>query len=112
MSKFSRYLIASAVLALCVASSVVGQVVTRVGGTVKDTAEAVVPGAKITLIDANTREQKSVNTNDEGVFVIVDVRPGSYLVTAERANFKKLQVQNVVVNVGIPVNLNLTLEAG
>jgi hypothetical protein len=112
MSKFSRYLIASAVLALCVASSVVGQVVTRVGGTVKDTAEAVVPGAKITLIDANTREQKSVNTNDEGVFVIVDVRPGSYMVTAERANFKKLQVQNVVVNVGTPVNLNLTLEPG
>jgi hypothetical protein len=55
MSKFGRYLIASAVLALCAASSVVGQVVTRVGGTVKDTAEAVVPGAKITLIDANIR---------------------------------------------------------
>src|SRR5712671_5645755 len=113
MSKLSRCLIALGVFALCAASAVVAQTNnTRVGGTVKDTAEAVVPGVKITLIDTKTREQKTANTNDEGVFVIVDVRPGTYMITAERANFKKLQVQNVVVNVDIPVNLNLALEAG
>ena len=113
MKKFSRYGIALAVFVLCAASVSIAQTaVTRVIGTVKDSAEAVVPGVKITLTDTNTREQKTVNTNDEGAFVIVDVRPGTYTVTAERANFKKLQVQNVVVNVDIPVNLNLSLEAG
>src|SRR5882757_2022181 len=112
MSKFSRYLIALAVCVFCAASLSIGQTVTRVSGTVKDSADAVVPGVKITLIDTKTREEKAVNTNDEGVFVIVDVRPGTYMATAERANFKKLQVQNIVVNVDIPVNLSLTLEAG
>lgn len=113
MSKFSRYLIALAVFVFCTASVSIGQqTATRISGTVKDTAEAVVPGVKITLVDTNTKEEKTVNTNDEGVFVIVDVRPGSYRLTAERANFKKTQVQNVTVNVDIPVNLNLTMEPG
>jgi hypothetical protein len=112
MSKFSRYLVALAVFVFCAASLAVGQTTTRVSGTVKDTADAVVPGVKITLVDKNTKEEKTVNSNDEGLFVIVDVRPGTYLVTAERANFKKTQVQEVTVNVDRPVVLNLTLEAG
>jgi hypothetical protein len=113
MSTFSRYLIALAVFVFCAASVSVGQqTTTRVSGTVKDTAEAVVPGVKVVLTDTKTNETKTVNTNDEGAFVIVDVRPGSYMLTAERANFKKLQVQNVIVNVDTPVNLTLTLEAG
>jgi len=112
MSKFSRYLIAMAVFVFCAASVSIGQTTTRISGTVKDTADAVVPGVKITLIDTNTKEEKTVNTNDDGAFVIVDVRPGSYMLTAERANFKKTQVQSVVVNVDKPVVLSLTLEAG
>jgi Carboxypeptidase regulatory-like domain/TonB dependent receptor len=112
MSKFSRYLIALAVFAFC-AASVFGQTVnTRVSGTVKDQADAVVPGVKITLIDTSTKEEKTVNTNDEGNFVFADVRAGTYMVTAERANFKKLQVQNVRVAVDIPAVLSMTLEAG
>jgi len=112
MSKLSRYLIALAVFTLA-ASAVVGQSVnTRVSGTVKDQAEAVVPGVKVTLIDTKTREEKTTNTNDEGNFVFADVRAGTYMVTAERANFKKLQVQNVQVAVDIPAVLSMTLEPG
>src|SRR6202140_2084936 len=112
MNKFSRCLIALAVFAFCAASVFAQAVNTRVSGTVKDQADAVVPGVKITLIDTSTKEEKTVNTNDEGNFVFVDVRAGTYMVTAERANFKKLQVQNVRVAVDIPAVLSMTLEPG
>ena len=88
-------------------------VTSRVSGTVKDTAGANVPGAKITLVDAATKDQKTAVTNEEGNFVVADVRPGNYLVIVEGTGFKKLQVSNVQVHVDTPVVLNsLTLEPG
>ena len=86
---------------------------TRVSGTVKDTAGATVPGAKVTLIDTSTKDQKTANTNDEGNFSIADVRPGTYMVTVEGTGFKKLQVSGIEAHVDIPVVLNgLVLEPG
>src|SRR5437016_7576947 len=104
------------VLALCLfaaASVSFGQTVnSRVSGTVKDTADAVVPGVKVTLIDAKTRDEKTATTNDEGVFTFVDVRAGTYTVVAERANFKKKQITDVQVHVDTPAVLNVVLEPG
>ncbi|HZM99253.1 MAG TPA: TonB-dependent receptor [Pyrinomonadaceae bacterium] len=102
-------------LVLCSATSLaLSQTVTsRINGTVKDPVGATVPQAKITLFDTGTKEQKTATTNDEGVFVFTDVRPGTYTVTVEGTGFKKLQVNNVVVHVDAPVVLNsLTLETG
>lgn len=102
-------------LVLCSAISLgFSQIVTsRISGTVKDSVGATVPQAKVTLIDTATKEQKTDTTNDEGIFVFTDVRPGTYTVTVEGTGFKKLQVNNVVVHVDTPVVLNsITLEAG
>ncbi len=102
-------------LVLCSATSLaLSQTVTsRISGTVKDSVGATVPQAKITLVDTGTNEQKTATTNDEGVFVITDVRPGTYMVSIEGTGFKKLQVNNVLVHVDTPVVLNsITLEAG
>ncbi len=88
-------------------------VTSRISGTVKDIAGATVPGAKITLVDAATKDQKMATSNDEGNFVIADVRAGVYMVIVEGRGFKKLQVSNVQVHVDTPVVLNsLTLEPG
>jgi hypothetical protein len=84
----------------------------RVTGTVKDASEAVVPGAKITLMDSATKQERSAQTNDEGVFNFFNIHPGTYMVIAERTGFKKAQVTNIEVNVDKPVNLTLNLEAG
>ena len=100
------------VLGMC--SVAISQTVsTRVSGVVKDTAGATVPGAKITLIDASTKDQKTATTSDEGTFSITDVRVGTYIVTVEATGFKKLQVNNIEAHVDIPVVLNgLVLEPG
>src|SRR5438045_6644637 len=103
-----RSIFSDAVLVcLCAVASVIGQTVTtRVTGTVKDSADAVVSGAKVTLIDTATQKQQTAQTNDEGSFVINDVRPGAYVVNVERNGFKKLVVNNISVHVDIPAVLN------
>jgi hypothetical protein len=113
MNTFSRYLIALAVFVLCAGSIGLGQTInSRVSGNVKDTADAVVPGTKVTLTDAASKETKTATTNDEGVFVFTDVRAGTYMLTAERANFKKKQITDVVVHIDTPVVLTVVLEPG
>jgi len=93
--------------------AVTQQVTTRINGTVKDTAGATVPGAKITVIDSATKDQKTATSNEEGIFVVTDVRPGTYAVTVEATGFKKLQINQIEVHVDSPVVLNsLTLETG
>ncbi|PYS63062.1 MAG: hypothetical protein DMF74_11460 [Acidobacteria bacterium] len=111
MKRFS--FIALALCLLAAASVAFGQTVnSRVSGTVKDTADAVVPGVKVTLIDVKTKDQKTTTTNNEGLFNILDVRAGTYVVVAERTNFKKKQVTDLEVHVDVPVVLNLVLEPG
>src|SRR5689334_24936493 len=92
------------VLGMC--SVAISQTVsTRVSGVVKDTAGATVPGAKVTLIGASTKDQNTATTSD--------VRVGTYMVTVEATGFKKLQVSNIEAHVDIPVVLNgLVLEPG
>jgi hypothetical protein len=68
----------------------------------------------VTLIDnASGREAKApVTTNDEGSFLFADVSAGSYTVTAEITGFKKSEVKDVKVDVGIPTSVSFELTAG
>jgi len=112
--KMKRSIFAAAVIVCLTAlTSVIGQTVTsRISGTVKDSADAVVAGATVTLTDNSSHEIKVVTTNEEGGFSFTDVRVGSYTVTTERANFKKKQITGIDVHVDTPVVLNVTLEPG
>ncbi|HEY0005327.1 MAG TPA: TonB-dependent receptor [Pyrinomonadaceae bacterium] len=81
-------------------------------GTVKDPTGAVVAGATVTLRDIATNREVTSTTNDEGFFVFQDVRPGLYVVAAERAGFKRAEVQNVQANVDQPSTVNIVMEVG
>lgn len=83
-----------------------------VSGTVKDQAGAVVPGAKVVLLDSATRLDVTATTNHEGFYLFNDVRAGLYSLTAEAAGFKKTQVSEIKVDVSKPASIHLTLEAG
>ena len=115
MWRFNFFSLLLSALVLFGASSIAftQQVTTRITGTIKDSAGATVPGAKVTVTDAATKDQKTANSNEEGIFVVTDVRPGTYGISVEARGFKKLQISNVDVHVDSPVVMNgLTLEAG
>jgi carboxypeptidase family protein/TonB-dependent receptor-like protein len=83
-----------------------------VTGVVRDAAGAVIPGAKVTLTDAATKLSVNTTTNGEGFYLFNDVRSGYYSVAVEATSFKKSEVRDVKVDVGVPATVNVNLETG
>lgn len=85
---------------------------TTVTGVVKDPAGALVQGAKVTLTDTGTRLSVNTTSNSDGFYLFNEVRSGYYTVSVEASGFKKTQVREVKVDVGIPATVNVNLETG
>jgi len=85
---------------------------TTVTGVVRDTAGAIIPGAKVTLTDAATKLSVNTTSNTDGFYLFNNVRSGYYMVAAEATGFKKSEVRDVKVDVGVPATVNVNLEPG
>ena len=83
-----------------------------VNGTVTDSTGAVVPGATVTLVSEATNVQSVRQTNQNGYFVFVNVRPGTYALTVELSGMKTARVSGFVVSVNQTVTHNIGLEVG
>jgi hypothetical protein len=81
-------------------------------GTVHDVTGAVVPDATVTLTNTETSLSATRTTNNEGVYEFVTVRPGIYVVTAEKSGFAIELVDNVQVQVGARQRVDLRLSVG
>lgn len=84
----------------------------RVQGTVTDSTEAVVAGARVTLrnVDKGIEVARETNTNGQFLFDFVD--PGSYVLTAELAGFNKFTQQGITVQTRGDVTVNPVLRPG
>ena len=81
-------------------------------GTVRDATGAVVANAAVTARNPGTNFSRSVTTNDEGFYRIINLPPGDYEVTVEATNFKKAVLPKVTVTVGQSASLDVQLEPG
>ena len=68
-------------------------------GTVTDDSGAVVPGAKVSLVDS-TNAQKSVEANNRGVYTFADLAPGKYTLQASAPQLVLAQPAAVNLNAG------------
>src|SRR5712691_5558213 len=64
-------------------------------GTVKDASGATVPDAKVTLTNIETGVSSVRTTGSEGAYEFATVRPGLYIVSAEKSGFSIALVDNV-----------------
>ncbi len=86
-----------------------GQTGVRVTGTVSDQSGAVLPRAAVDVHDNSGKIVARVQTNSRGEFVL-ELNPGSYLVTAALAGFVPLRDQPLEVTSSTPpVNLQLRI---
>jgi len=67
-------------------------------GTVIDSTGAFVPDASVSVSNQGTHLTRSVKTNNEGVFVVPQLPPGSYKIVVEKSGFKKFEKTDVVLN--------------
>jgi Carboxypeptidase regulatory-like domain/TonB dependent receptor-like, beta-barrel/TonB-dependent Receptor Plug Domain len=80
-------------------------------GTVKDTSNAVVPGATVTARNAATNVPAVSVTDAQGTYIIGGLIPGSYVVEAELAGFKK-STGKIDLDVGQRARLDFVMSVG
>ena len=77
---------------LC-AATVLGQSFqAAISGIVTDPSGAVAPNVKITVTDTERGVSFSTTANQDGVYVINNLTPGKYTITAEAPGFQTYQV--------------------
>jgi hypothetical protein len=102
-------------LALCTAFSTVAfgqeETAATITGQVTDSTGAVVNNAAVTVTNKETGAERRVQTNEEGLYVITPLTPGSYTIVVEQTNFKRY-LQNITLNAKDRRPINVVLEAG
>lgn len=79
-----------------------------ISGTVTDQSGAVVPNATVTLVDVERgTEVRSVQTNDNGNYQMIEIEPSTYNLVVTAANFSEFKK----VNLKVEPNRNLTVDA-
>ena len=81
-------------------------------GTVRDRSEAVVAGARVTLTNLETNISTSKETDENGQYEFVNVRPGLYKVVAEKEGFAPASADRFNVAVTARQRVDLTLSVG
>jgi hypothetical protein len=81
-------------------------------GTVRDQSGAVVPDAKVTLTNTATGVSTTRTTTGDGTYEFVTVKGGIYLVTAEKQGFSIALTDNVQVQVGARLRVDMQLAIG
>src|SRR5579871_5259069 len=80
-------------------------------GRVIDSAEALIPAAEVLAVEIGTGTERTVKSNEQGIYNIPLLLPGEYKVTVKAAGFKTL-IRDVRLEVAQTLNLDLRLEVG
>jgi len=111
MSLFRRLLFV--VFCLLFASTVFAQEDRgRISGVVADSTGAVIPTAKVTLLNESTNVSQTVNTNETGAYLFDLLIPDLYTVTIDAPGFKESKTTHVRVEVASRVSVNGKLDIG
>ena len=84
----------------------------RILGTVTDQSGGVLSGATVTIIDKDRGVARTLTTDDAGEYNAPTLIPGTYTVRVEAKGFRTLDRQNVVLEVGKEVRVDLTPQPG
>jgi hypothetical protein len=85
---------------------------TSLHGKVVDSTHAVVTEASITLANQEQGISRNATTTSTGEFEFVALPPGSYVLTVEKAGFKKYEQRKLQLLVNVPTGVNVVLEVG
>jgi hypothetical protein len=109
--KTSLFLAFVVVLALY-ASSSVAQGFGTVHGTVTDATGGEVLGVTVTVTDEGTQVQRSVQTNDQGYYVIPALHPSTYDLTASAPGFAGYSQKSITLLADQSLTVDVHLSIG
>lgn len=84
----------------------------RISGTVKDSTDAVIPGANVTVTNQATGISRATTTDEDGFYLVTNLPLGDYSVAVEREGFTRAEKRdyNLVSDGRLTIDFNL--EAG
>jgi hypothetical protein len=95
------------------ASAALAQVDTgTILGTVKDATSAVIPDARVTIVNQGTGETVTSTTRSDGTYIVTPLKIGSYRISVEHAGFKKAENAAFDLNIQQQAVVDFVLQAG
>ena len=83
-----------------------------IAGTVQDSSGAVVPNAKVTLLNTDQGLSLETTTNSSGEYTFSPVRIGNYSVTVTATGFSTTTQQHLTVAVSQHLQVDVSLKTG
>src|SRR5712692_12026670 len=94
-------------------TSVWAQGAGSIAGVVKDTSGAVMPGVTVEAASSALIERvRAVITDHQGLYRIVDLRPGLYTVTFTLPGFSTFRRDGIDLSTGFTATVNAELRVG
>ena len=81
-----------------------------IGGTVRDSSGAVVPGVTVTVTNVATNATVTVVSDGQGFYRASALEPGTYTVTTELSGFMKIEQREVAVRTALETPLDFKIE--
>src|SRR6202158_1370326 len=102
-------LIHSVALHVDIQAQVAGGTIT---GTVVDSSGRLLPNASVSITNVATGINRSVTTNEDGLYIAPNLLPASYELTFSGPGFKTEVRSGIELTVGATVSLNMTMQVG
>jgi hypothetical protein len=84
----------------------------RIVGAVIDSNGGAIAGATVTVLDVQRGTTRILTTDESGSYNAPNLIPGTYKVRAEFKGFRATERQNIVLEVGQEIRVDLTLQPG
>jgi hypothetical protein len=81
-------------------------------GTVADPKGLTVPGAKVVVTDTDTGLERTLITTDTGAYTAAFLQPDHYKVTVSKDGFQTYVRENLLLQVGQPVTVDVPMTVG
>ncbi len=92
--RLAKVICGLALFAACLAGQTVSS---ALEGIILDPANAAVPNAPVSLLEAETGTRRATNTDSSGLFRFLDLAPGTYEISVHATGFKGYTQGNIVI---------------
>ncbi|HUN61941.1 MAG TPA: carboxypeptidase regulatory-like domain-containing protein [Candidatus Sulfotelmatobacter sp.] len=83
-----------------------------VSGRITDESGAAIAEAEVTASNIGSGIKVNTVTNEDGIYVVQDLHPGTYDLTVQKDGFRQVILTNLTLNVQDALSRNFTLQLG
>jgi len=99
-----------AVIVLVMPARAAAQTDGRFTGNVIDSTGAFVPGATVVVKNERTGEERTVKSNDQGLYLVSNLKPSTYTIRATFGSFAPVEITTLPLTAAQEFHLDLSLQ--